>query len=132
MFGLSARKLHVLLDLSNVFNKFVQGWVTCYPRFIGSNSCITSLFSNWSHESPLERCSFDEFICLSRSKKTVPKSRIRSWVPPPETRHKYVPIGSSKTSLFLEVSRGGTQPLLLVGALPIAPMAHISPRNNHR
>jgi hypothetical protein len=52
-------------------------------------------------------------------------------MPPSETRHKYVPIGSSKTSLFLEVSEGGTQPLLLVGALPIAPMAHESLRTNH-
>ncbi len=39
-------------------------------------------------------------------------------VPPPETRHGYVPIGSPKTSLFLKVSGGGTHiPAVVCGFL---------------
>ena len=43
----------------------------------------------------------------------VPMSRIRGRVRPSETRCKYVPVSSSKTSLFLKVSEGRTQPMLL-------------------
>jgi len=64
-------------------------------------------------DSQTEPASMDTTIMTQHIPYPVPPIRIRRWVPPAETRREYVPVVSSKTSMFLEVSEGGTHPLLL-------------------